>query len=1054
MKPLRLVMRAFGPYPRRHEVDFSLFGNSGLFVISGDTGSGKTMVFDAICFALYGQSSGSLRDPRQLRSQFALPDEPTGVQLNFSHGGSDYVVERNPEYERPRKRGSGFTMQPRDAVLKGPGGMFISGYQEVTGAVVGLLGLDADQFRQVVMIAQGDFSRFLFSDSSEKSRIFQNIFDTRLFSVFSIKLKEKAAALMIKCRTGMEMIDYDMRTVIVPSPGDALAAEEPWVGMAGWKTAEDLLSWEVCAPVLREALARDRLHKEKIVDLRGEAELFRKDRADERAQAALLGVRFERLEELGRLLEAEAAAQEAWTAVKTRLSRAQVARERVLPVYTAWETAVRSLADVKKQHTDALSASTEAYKVQEECLHAYKQMQLQEKEAEESVAKASALDRSMEVYLKLDSLTDESDIGEKKLKVARTEAEKASALIHQAGNERSRLRMLLDERDGVDGQLEACHERCTKIRQEKESLSAQRIQLEELKAQRLLLSAKQKDYETVSRGYSHISHEALEMEQEFMNAQAGILAGSLADGAPCPVCGSVHHPAPAGLPPEAPRQDDVDRVRAEKEAKRVDAEAAARACDIASTRADALSQSLARSFAASLDTEFSLEGKQAEETLDRSLESLSRSLDGEERRQKLLSTQKAERDEARNELKTLEAHDAVRLQAKERADHEAAVAEKNYMALSSRVDALRSTVVYGSRQEALTARDKALARAAEIQAGIDVAQEALRKAEDAAALLSAEVKRLGTEIEKRQDQTSSLEKESLTACADAGFTGIEDFLGAMMELDERNELEKKVHDHDMNTAANRQEYQSLSSELRSFSRPDIVSLEVAETEAVAEVSRLDRELSTVSARFQSNEAVYSRAEKQYRQIEADARQSAMARNLADTALGTLSGKRKISFESYVQAAYFKMVLAQAGRRLETMTGGRYRLVLRDDAADNRSKTGLDLDVDDAYTGRTRDVKSLSGGESFSASLSLALGMSDVIQSLAGGVKVEALFIDEGFGTLDAQSLESALRTLETLVSGNRLIGIISHVQEVKERIPNKIVVEKGRDGSEVKVVVD
>ena len=913
MRPLKLTISAFGPYAGTMELDFEKLGQSGLYLITGDTGAGKTTIFDAICFALFGEASGSSREPGMLRSKYADPKTPTEVELKFAYGGREYTVRRNPEYMRPKGRGEGMTRQAADARLICPGGKDVTKLKEVNAAIREIIGLDRGQFSQVSMIAQGDFLKLLLAGTRERQEIFRSIFNTNLYVVLQKKLSEDANAV----RSQWDDTRLSIRQYvdgIVCEPGSPLA------------NAGDLPIAEV-------------------------TELLDRSLAEDEALQRQLG---EHLAAVEKALE-DAAAQ---------MAKAEH-REKTAAALKAAEDAEKETAAQLEQRQAALEAER-ARKPEQDALQ----------------KKITELELLLPSYDELEKLIAQQAQADTELKQAASGAAKAqqehAALLEaleRLKQERKSLENTGAEKEKLLRQMQEQSDR----KQRLESLIAD---VKNLHTQQNLLAKLQKDYMEKEATAAGLQATFESKNRAFLNEQAGIIAGTLAAGVPCPVCGSTEHPSPAVLTKDAPTEADV------KKAKAAAAQAQREAEDASRKAGEQKGKVTTSEDAIQTELEVLLDGAAVEEA--------------EARAAIELSALEASMDDLRKQIGKAEQNER-RKAALDRLipEQEAAAAEKEttFTALKENIARLQASAEEWGRQiKVLRARlsfpSKAAAQAEKTaqEAGLKKLQEALKQAEEAHAACEKEWTALSAQIHQLRSQLAELPEIDSTA-QDAKK---EELTGQKNSITER---QKAVHARIAANTASRKNIQAKSDQL----------------------TALEEKLTWMRA-------------------------------LANTANGQVAGKEKIMLETYIQTTYFDRIVARANVRLMKMTGGQYDLKRRTVAENARSQSGLELDVIDHYNGSERSVKTLSGGESFKASLALALGLSDEVQ-MSTGIHLDTLFVDEGFGSLDPESLDQAYRTLAGLTEGNRLVGIISHVAELKEKIDKQIVVTKEKSGGSQATIV-
>lgn len=913
MRPLKLTVSAFGPYAGTMELDFEKLGQSGLYLITGDTGAGKTTIFDAICFALFGEASGSSREPGMLRSKYADPKTPTEVELKFAYGGREYTVRRSPEYMRPKGRGEGMTKQAADARLICPDGKDVTKLKEVNAAIREIIGLDRGQFSQVSMIAQGDFLKLLLAGTRERQEIFRSIFNTNLYVVLQKKLSEDANVVRSQ---------WDDTRLSIRQYVDGIVCE-PDTPLAD---AGDLPIAEV-TELLDQSLAED---------------------------AALQ-------RQLGEQLAAVEKALEDAAALMTKAEQ----REKTAAVLKATEDAEKAAAALLEQRQAALEAER-ARKPKQDALQ----------------KKITELELLLPSYDELEKLIAQQAQASAELEQAASGAAKAqqehAALLEaleQLKQERKSLENAGAEKEKLLRQMQEQSDR----KQRLESLIAD---AKNLHAQQDLLTKLQKDYLEKEATAAGLQSTFESKNRAFLNEQAGIIAGTLAAGIPCPVCGSTEHPSPAVLTKDAPTEADVKKAKtAAAQAQRETEDASRKAGEQkgkVTTSEDAIQKEL----------EVLLDGAAVEEA--------------EARAAIELSALEAPMDDLRKQIRKAEQAEN-RKAALDRLipEQETAAAgkETTFTALKEKMAGLQASTEEWDRQiKALRSRlsfpGKAAAQEekAAQEAGLKTLQAALKQAEEAHAACEKEWTALSAQIHQ------------------------------------------------------------LRSQLAELPEIDRAAQEARKEELTGQKNAITEQQKTVHARMTANAASRKNIQAKSDQLTALEEKLTWMRALANTANGQVAGKEKLMLETYIQTTYFDRIVARANVRLMKMTGGQYDLKRRTVAENARSQSGLELDVIDHYNGSERSVKTLSGGESFKASLALALGLSDEVQ-MSTGIHLDTLFVDEGFGSLDPESLDQAYRTLAGLTEGNRLVGIISHVAELKEKIDKQIVVTKEKSGGSQATIV-
>lgn len=983
MRPTELIISAFGPYAGEVTLDMASLGDRGLYLITGDTGAGKTTLFDAIAFALYGNASGDSRKPRMLRSKYARPDARTYVEMGFSYSGKEYRVRRNPEYMRTKQRGEGETREKPDAQLHMPDGRLVTGDKAVTAEVEGLLGLNREQFSQIAMLAQGSFSRLLSGRTEDRGIIFREIFKTKPYQLFQEKLKDRAKGLYGRYADSRKSMEQYAGGVITEGHSEELKLR--------WKEVPQG-SLEALLEVLDQLIGAD------------EAQQQGKDRAMAlvRDEMAALGM------ELGKM-QGDAA----------------VCRDMAAAV------------DVLRENMPVLEQAKVRYEREKE----------RQADRDGLIGTVTRMEENLKTYDRFDSLQEN-------LKACRKETESLEKRLGQAALEERQWKERNDSDEKILESLRQAGEEYQAALTAGERLGeySGRIGLlaEELAQygqERKKLEAARERYRAAGEESRRADDAYREMYQRFLDNQAGILASRLTEGQPCPVCGSVAHPAPARYLEEGNEaaKDKVDRLKAaaeekDKAAARLSLEAGRLAGSL-DTRYERMKQQIdaevatwkedwqkrirqAEADAAALASETG-DVRQGRRYFLEQWELMMGQLKGQLERQAAAQKEKIREKKKRKEDKeAVEGRRALGRQSMEEASERKQQAQKmlaesqaKERELESRLKEMESSLPYENRKAAQAELAEKKAFLAGLEKAFKEAEESYnrisRRVSDAQARLEALRGRMAEkDAERRETAGEEIAEEDRDPAKgpDTMLPGGMDVRTAMEHLEARMQ-ENRQH----------------------------------QSEARERLTGLEQEKSRLHHRLETNRMARERISEQKASMEEIQKEWTWVKALSDTAAGEVGGKEKITLETYAQMAYFERIIARANTRFMVMSGGQYELK-RCTEEDNRGKNGLGLNVIDHYNGTERSVKTLSGGESFQASLSLALGLSDEIQSAAGGIRLDTLFVDEGFGSLDEDTLNLAMKSLGDLAEGRRLVGIISHVGELKERIQHQIVVVKDKTG--------
>ena len=978
MRPTELIISAFGPYAGEVTLDMASLGDRGLYLITGDTGAGKTTLFDAIAFALYGNASGDSRKPRMLRSKYARPDARTYVEMGFSYSGKEYRVRRNPEYMRTKQRGEGETREKPDAQLHMPDGRLVTGDKAVTAEVEGLLGLNREQFSQIAMLAQGSFSRLLSGRTEDRGIIFREIFKTKPYQLFQEKLKDRAKGLYGRYADSRKSMEQYAGGVITEGHSEELKLR--------WKEVPQG-SLEALLEVLDQLIGAD------------EAQQQGKDRAMAlvRDEMAALGM------ELGKM-QGDAA----------------VCRD------------MAAAADVLRENMPVLEQAKVRYERDKE----------RQADRDGLIGAVTRMEENLKTYDRFDGLQEN-------LKACRKETESLEKRLGQAALEERQWKERNDSDEKILESLRQAGEEYQAALTAGERLGeySGRIGLlaEELAQygqERKKLEAARERYRAAGEESRRADDAYREMYQRFLDNQAGILASRLTEGQPCPVCGSVAHPAPARYLEEGNEaaKDKVDRLKAaaeekDKAAARLSLEAGRLAGSL-DTRYERMKQQIDAEVA-TWKEDWQKRIRQAEadagalalETGDvrqgrryflEQWELMMGQLKGQLERQAAAQKEKIREKKKRKEDKeAVEGRRALGRQSLEEASERKQQAQKmlaesqaKERELESRLKEMESSLPYENRKAAQ-------AELAEKKAFLAGLEKAFKEAEESYNRISRRVSDAQARLEALRGRMAEKDAEGRESAGEDRdpVNGPDTMLPGGM---------------DVRTAMERLEARMQENRLR-------------QSEARERLTGLEQEKSRLHHRLETNRMARERISEQKASMEEIQKEWTWVKALSDTAAGEVGGKEKITLETYAQMAYFERIIARANTRFMVMSGGQYELK-RCTEEDNRGKNGLGLNVIDHYNGTERSVKTLSGGESFQASLSLALGLSDEIQSAAGGIRLDTLFVDEGFGSLDEDTLNLAMKSLGDLAEGRRLVGIISHVGELKERIQHQIVVVKDKTG--------
>lgn len=1067
MKPMKIIMSAFGPYAKETELSFDQFGGSGLFLITGDTGAGKTTLFDAISFALFGETSGSTRGTDTLRSDFADPSTKTFVELHFLHKGNPYTLTRNPRYDRPKKNGEGTTSENADATLILPNGDVVTGVKEVSNKINDLLGITYRQFKQICMIAQGEFLQLLHSDSKERGEIFRRIFNTEVYQWMQKLLKEKERKAKNSCdENERSMLQY-ISSILCPK--DEIGQElSELIKIATIHSGQEILTQLNLLNNHDRAVIDQYKAEQKQLELQIN-HLIEAIKDGEYINKSLteLQASYEKQQQL-----------EGQKPIIVGHQSELVLAEHSLYHIRPLELDYQREGNAEQELSRTIVNLTEIIESQKTELAKLEKSLLQEQQRDPERSKlSSALDQltlSLPKYDQVDGLQKEILLLEGKQQELAVLLCKQNQKKIEDISKKEQIATELEKLDDVELQLSKCQQEKEKIKANGSNYVATQRLLQNIN---ILLG----EYCTLKNNYIqseltyHQSNQAYQQkESAFLREQAGILATTLQTGNPCPVCGSLEHPQKATPSSDAPSEAELKAAKAVNDSNHETMQNLSK--DTAAKRASLVS-SIQHFHGAFMDNYpdgpiacsqenlilalVQWEGNGPDVTLLQEIGALLRSsiLDCKDKFNELdkiekeIEAQVIHKKVWKEQLVTLEqsiASTELQLQEVNQQQHE------NLTQLSTKtgeISTLSASLSYPSKVIALEKQGEWSLQLKQLKDQLLLTEQAYhdmhRKLEGNTSLIQSHKERLDITI-KNKEKAYHTYLEQLKA---NGFTEEIDYHNALRTEAEMKALKDSITKYKEEVQLVQQTVLRLSKETENKTEQNLELFHQQRHGYETRRQEIELELTAFIGRLRSNESIAKSLDDVIQRSKKEQEEYLLISNLSKTANGELSGKQKLAFEQYIQGFYFNQILREANKRLKLMTNHRYELFRKEEASDYRSQTGLDINVMDHYTGRMRSVKSLSGGESFKASLALALGLSDVIQSYAGGVEIDTLFIDEGFGSLDAESLEQAIHILTGLASGNRLIGIISHVSELKERIDRQILIKKSNVGSRLEVVM-
>lgn len=1035
-------MQAFGPYADIETIDFTELGNRTMFVISGKTGSGKTTIFDAISYAIYGKASGEDRNGPELRSQFAKEALPTEVSLDFSLRNKVYSITRSPQQPKKKEKGEGYTTLPAKAELyiwdeNGEKKLIASKINDVEEKIKEIMLIDSNQFRQILMIPQGEFRKLLTSDSKDKEVILQRLFHTQIYKMVEEKLKAEASELK-------------------KSVEDQVQARNEAIRRIQAETNEELKSYieansvndTIIMPLLKEEITGISNLIEKLV-----AELKEKEQEQDRLKE--------------KLFEAEAILKDLQT--KETLTQQKNHLEKQADLF------------VEKEKQVQLAQKAALLAKQEELCHRLKreldQVQANVTSIQTEIDRFKIAVNQDEVNLQLELNREEERKAAQeemnRLNNMKEEVYSFSALVKKVQMMEATLKATKEKQLTAERNLERLEVLFKTLQQKKEEIETGKIiylenerQVEKLQAElerlekyelffgrnqkaKQELKAKTAKYENTVARWNDARALLGELENKWMHGQASILAAKLQAGEACPVCGSEHHPAPAVLAGSGiPTEEDLkaakqQAVTLEKE-KSVAESHFFESKSAEHSQREAVAEMLQEIRTIRPDfTDMDLEDTKAEvETRKNRLEQA----------QNELAEQISKLGQITLDLEKSE-FEKEKLQ-KEIQQFTAVVTDLTVQFTEKNTELMRLMKVIPENIRSEAEYEKSVAASIkQHEMLLQKLEEAKKRVQTGKEKLSAESARLQDAKKYHEAKQAELQTEReifINKLAEQGFENYGIYNGSKKSEAEIRTIENQIRSYREDFRSVTDRLQELTERLTDVKTPDVEGLKTKLENLGREIEELNQRRTDLIMKKRDNEAIYQRVESLNEQMKVLEERYKLIGHLFDIAKG--QNTYRITFERYVLAAFLDDILREANGRLRKMTSGRFQLLRKTDRSKGNVQSGLELLVYDQYTGQERHVKTLSGGESFKAALSLALGLADVVQNYAGGVSLETMFIDEGFGTLDPESLDQAIEALMDIQSSGRLVGIISHVPELKERIDIRLEVIAGQTGSRTEFV--
>jgi len=1018
MKPLNLTLQAFGPFAGREHIDFTQLGSNPLFLINGPTGAGKSSILDALCFALYGQTTGAERDPTQMRCDHADPSLLTEVILEFQLGETGYRVRRIPAQERPKARGEGTTNQIAEAQLWQLDGseegilLVAKKVDDATNQIRKRIGLDVEQFRQVMVLPQGKFRDLLMADSKDREKIFGQLFQTHIYKHIEDQLKVQAAGIRQAVEDHHNQVKGILQSIEVHSEADI---------------DEELVRLE---PELKTAAQnKEQAHQAQLQATKA------------KEQALSLKQRFDALANKQTELSQKNALQPQILAQQLKLDHA-LSAQKIQPLYRSFQEKSVALQKLLTQIGNSEKLLEQAHN--------------DKNVAEQQLQAAQA------AFAQVEQLNhQQAEFNQHKARVA--ELVQAQVDLTKAENQHKTSQGNLNKQvqviDVLSAELKTNTVKIDQIAQALEGLATKQIQLETCRVQfeqRKLLEQKRGKQTELQRTENQLLTAFQEKQSEFEAAQkiarqtelawhtgqAALLAKELQADQPCPVCGSKEHPAPAHAVNDAElvTKQQVETARAREDQARKAMDKAKDNYDTAHLETASVSKEV--NLLIDQLTDIAQQALSEVEQTYNTKHSEVQGLLQQQTQQKQLTQNNAELNQQLANL----AETIAALETQAKSDNDQVLTARASVGQLEKLipEAYRDALVLTQAINDLSSKIKKLTDA------VSNAQTAFTGKSNALASALSSLETLGQQRDALQLEANQAGAAWNDALTNSPFEDLDAFRFALLGDEEQQDLKNQIETYQTELATLKGAVEQLQTELADQTMPDLAKLDLELAELTNAFNACDaawRKLQERHNQLQSVKTKLAKAHEKNAELEAQYR---IYGTLSEVANGQ-TGNR-ISLQRFVLSVLLDDVLIQASQRLHIMSNGRYQLVRKEDRTKGNKASGLDLEVEDGYTGKNRPVATLSGGESFMAALSLALGLSDVVQSYAGGIKLDTLFIDEGFGSLDPESLDLAIRTLIDLQATGRMIGIISHVSELKEQMALRLDVISSKNGSSIRTI--
>ena len=1036
MRPIKLTISAFGPYASKQVIDFEELKGRNIFVISGKTGAGKTTIFDAISYALYGEASGESRETNSLRSHFADDNTETYVELEFELRGERYIVNRVPKQKKKKARGEGYTEKSADATLTLPDGKVITKVKNVTDKIIEILGITREQFKQIVMLAQGEFKKLLLADSVEREGIFRKIFNTYDFEKIQAELKDKAANLSKNRTKSKHEMEINLKNI---------KGEHDIV-------IDEYVDFPLVIEKLKDLLERDNNIYKTLNEEGKEVDNKLQVKNQEKAIIETNNNLLKEKEIITKALEELLSKEDEYKNKAKAIIDGKNAKE-VKYIEDKLIETTKKLTKREEDYNLSLK-NIDSLKLKQE--EANKLLQIEESkecDREKLSVEINNLNKLEEKIIELDSLNN-------KVMHLKQSAENSKLQIINNKKETEELKKSKEEKEL---QLKDIATLETKKVELESDIKAKNKTLDEVRELFKVIRSfqntyiehnnKAKEYKEFEVEYKKVKENYEVMDDLYKKEQAGILASKLQENEPCPVCGSTNHPNKATIKEnlKIPTKDELKVAKENLDKlEKENLEKINNLTTLNSNKTTYLEQvnnhlsmlsatlNIYKTFNSETAKVVKNLGTELKSVIDKLKDELLKVIDKISLKEKiekelnLITTTINEREQSLIKLEECEKNYTTEL-------------TQNITKIDEYKKEIPENITdLKTLNNLIEVKTKELNISKEKLAKLRLENENLAKKLEGENSTSKEINK---SIEELKLEIANNKANFNEAIKEQGFDNIQTYEDAKLQISMVESLEKEVENYNSELKLTKAKQEDIINKTKDIVFMDITTIDEEIRSIQNNKKELESKLRELHAIIVGNKTILKNVENlniEFKEIEEEYK---VVGELADLA----NGKKApyISFERYILASYFEDIIEAANIRLEKMTGDRFSLIRKTSKSKGAGQKGLELEIYDNYTDSSRDVSSLSGGESFKASLSLALGLSDIVQSNAGGVSLDTMFVDEGFGTLDPQSLDNAIDSLLELQRGGRLVGIISHVEELKERIDAKLEVTSTSKGSKV-----